>query len=72
MHLRTNSMEQPDDHEAPPVMSERDIYFIETFLRQRGDYTALLAIDALVLRDDLNVEQKAAVLQKTIQGAMNG
>lgn len=53
-------------------MSDDDTYFIETFLRQRGDFKTLLAIDALVLNEDLAEDEKAAQLQQTIQGAFNG
>jgi len=53
--------------------SESDqLYFIETFLRQRGDYKTLLAVDALVLRDDLATGEQEAKLQAIIQGALNG
>lgn len=48
------------------------LYFIETYLRQRGDHKTLLAVDALVLRDDLAPEEKEAKLQAIIQGALNG
>lgn len=48
------------------------LYFIETFLRQRGDYRSLLAVDALVLRDDISADEKAGMLQTIIQGALNG
>lgn len=60
------------DVKNEPEMAETDIYFIETYLRQRGDHKALLAIDALVLRDDLAADEKAAKLQETIQGVFNG
>lgn len=56
---------------AEPTVTESDLYFIETYLRQRGDYMALLEIDALVLRDDLEASAREALLQQTIQGAMN-
>jgi hypothetical protein len=54
-----------------PQLTEHDIYFVETFLRQRGDHQALLAIDALILREDLAPEEKTVRLQETIQGAFN-
>jgi hypothetical protein len=63
---------QPTDTNDAPVMGDDDTYFIETFLRQKGDFRTLLAIDALVLRDDLAIEEKVAQLQQTIQGAFNG
>lgn len=53
-------------------IAEQEVFFIETFLRQRGDHKALLAIDALVLRDDLSDAERAAKLQMTIQEAING
>ncbi|MEM8515167.1 hypothetical protein RCH14_004527 [Massilia sp. MP_M2] len=65
-------MNQPTDTNDSPVMGDDDTYFIETFLRQKGDFRTLLAIDALVLRDDLAIEEKVAQLQQTIQGAFNG
>lgn len=65
-------MESSDKSGVEPVMADKDIYFIETFLRQRGDHRAILAIDALVLRDDLSEEARAALLQETIQGVFNG
>lgn len=65
-------MNQSNDTNDSPAMGDEDIYFIETFLRQKGDFRTLLAIDALVLRDDLADEQKVAQLQQTIQGAFNG
>ena len=65
-------MDSPENTGKEPVMADKDIYFIETFLRQRGDHRAMLAIDALVLRDDLSDEARAALLQETIQGVFNG
>lgn len=59
----------------PPdsTTTEQDqLYFIETFLRQRGDYKTLLAVDALVLRSDITADEKASALQRIIQGALNG
>ena len=53
------------------TMSERDIYFIETYLRQRGDHNTLLTIDALVIRQDLSDDDKTMQLQQIIQGAIN-
>lgn len=51
-------------------MAETDVLFIETYIRQRGDYSALLAIDAVILRTDLSEQDQAALLQATIQGAL--
>jgi hypothetical protein len=61
-----------ENEAAAPAVTERDIYFIETFLRQRGDHQSILAIDALVLRDDLDDATKTAKLQATLQGVING
>jgi hypothetical protein len=51
-------------------MAETDVLFIETYIRQRGDYAALLAIDEVILRTDLGEQEQAALLQSTIQGAL--
>lgn len=58
--------------EQAPDITETDIYFIETYLRQRGNHKALLEIDGLVLREDLAGHEKAMKLQETIQGVLNG
>lgn len=60
-----------NEQAAGPSESDQ-LYFIETFLRQRGDPKTLLAVDALVLRNDLAAEDKEAKLQALIQGALNG
>lgn len=60
-----------NEQTAGPSESDQ-LYFIETFLRQRGDPKTLLAVDALVLRNDLAAEDKEAKLQALIQGALNG
>ena len=57
---------------AEQGMSAQDIYFIETYLRQKGDFKTILAIDALVIRNDLQPADKARMLQEIIQGAFNG
>lgn len=57
---------------AEQGMSAQDIYFIETYLRQKGDFKTILAIDALVIRNDLQPTDKARMLQEIIQGAFNG
>lgn len=56
--------------ESVEPMAETDVLFIETYIRQRGDYSALLAIDAVILRTDLSEHDQAALLQATIQGAL--
>jgi|GEM_PF-6874331 len=60
------------DSDQAALDGYKSIYFIETFLRQRGDHQTLLAIDALVLRDDLDNEEKAARIQETIQEVFSG
>jgi hypothetical protein len=61
-----------NDQDTSVTPSEPDdTYFIETYLRQKGDFKTLLAIDALVLRDDLSEDERIARLQQTIQGAFN-
>lgn len=62
-----DSSSQETGHTEPDKL-----YFIETFLRQRGDFQNLLAVDALVLRDDISAAEKAGMLQTIIQGALNG
>jgi hypothetical protein len=58
--------------ESPHPLSEHDVYFLETYLRQRGDHRALLAIDALMLREDLTVTERVQRLQEIIQGVFHG
>jgi hypothetical protein len=47
------------------------LYFIETFLRQRADHKTLLAVDELILRSDLAPTDRQAKLQSIIQGALD-
>jgi hypothetical protein len=51
--------------------SSDQLYFIETFLRQRADHVTLLAVDALVLRSDVPPIEKQADLQTIIQGVLD-
>lgn len=61
----SNATTVPDD------LSDRDVFYIETYLRQCADHPTMLAIDALVLREDLAADMKAARLRETIQGAFD-
>jgi len=62
---------QPETPEAEPDEAGR-LNFIETFLRMRGDHQTLLAVDALVLREDLDDQAMRLELQQIIQGVMHG
>jgi hypothetical protein len=65
-------MASPEEHpQAPPALTQHDVYYLETYLRQRGDHGALLAIDALVLREDLASAELAEQLRQIVQGAFN-
>ncbi|MDB6009977.1 MAG: hypothetical protein JWL65_2227 [Gammaproteobacteria bacterium] len=61
----------PNATAAPDDLSDHDIFYIETYLRQCADHPTMLAIDALVLREDLAADVKAARLRETIQGAFD-
>jgi hypothetical protein len=58
--------------ETTPADHEHHLYSIEAFLRQSGDYKVMLAVDTLVLNNDISAAQKAAQLQTIIQGVLNG
>lgn len=59
--------------ESPPVQDKTgQLYFVEMFLRQRAGYEILLAMDALILRDDISIEGKNAQIQAIVQGVLNG
>ena len=64
-------MGSPNEATEPQSLSEQEISFIEMFLRQRGDYRALMRIDAVVLREDCTADERAAQLQQIIQGALH-
>lgn len=55
----------------PAALTQHDVYYLETYLRQRGDHAALLAVDALVLREDLPPGELAEQLKKIIQGVFH-
>lgn len=61
----------PKASTEPDDLSDQDMYYIEIYLRQCADHPAMLAIDALVLREDLAADVKAARLRETIQGAFD-
>jgi hypothetical protein len=61
----------PDATAAPEPLADQDIFYIETYLRQCADHTTMLAIDALVLREDLAADMKTTRLRETIQGAFD-
>ena len=61
-----NDTSEESGHNSPD-----QLYFIETFLRQRADYETLLAVDALVLRGDQTPIEKQEDLQAIIQGALD-
>lgn len=65
-------MASEHNDETVEVIGPERLYFIEMFLRQSGDYKSMLAVDALVLRDDLAPADKAAQVVSIIQGALNG
>ncbi|WP_298601402.1 hypothetical protein [uncultured Zoogloea sp.] len=58
--------------ESVEVIGPERMYFIERYLRQSGDYKSMLAVDAMVLRDDLPPAERAAQVGAIIQGALNG
>jgi hypothetical protein len=62
---------EPNATTAPDDLSDQGIDYIETYLRHSGGHTAMLAIDALVLREDLAADVRAARLRETIQGAFD-
>lgn len=65
-------MASEHNDEMVEALAPEHIYFIETYLRKSGDYKSMLAVDALVLRDDLAPADRAAQVGAIIQGALNG
>jgi hypothetical protein len=58
--------------EPLPSPEPADLYFIDTYLRQQGDYASILAIDAALLRTDVPAEHQQRELQSIIQGVFRG
>lgn len=46
------------------------IFSIEAFLRSRGNFKALLALDNIVLDQDLSPEEQTSNIRRTIEGAL--
>lgn len=46
------------------------IFSIEAFLRSRGNFKALLDLDAIVLDQGLSPEDQSDKIRQTIEGAM--
>lgn len=48
------------------------IFDLESFLRHRGAHAAILAVDEVVLREDLAAEAKQAQVQAIIKEVLRG
>lgn len=48
------------------------LYFIDTYLRQQGDYASILALDAALLRTDTSADEQQREVQSIIQGVFRG
>ncbi len=71
-------MEPPEAAEhAPgaagsPAPEPAALYFIDTYLRQQGDYASILALDAALLRTDTSADEQQREVQSIIQGVFRG